>query len=977
MKFLEEKQSMSPKRLVSYVIKRNGQKQAVSFDKITERIAKLINPVELQKFNLSEIIQENDFLDPTVVSQKVIANLYSGISTQELDLQSAIICQNMSTLHPSYSKLGGRILVSNLHKNTFNTFSEKVKLLSEQTNFLNSAFINYVLSNTKELDAIVDYDRDYLYDYFGYKTLEKAYLQKAKGQIIERPQDMIMRVAITLNIDYISKKGDLDAIKKTYELMSMGYYTHATPTLYNSGTRFLQLSSCFLGEVPDNLKGIEQSWINCAEISRWAGGIGLSVSKVRAKESKIKTTGESSNGLIPLLKMYDQLARYVNQGGKRPGSIAIYLEPYHPDIHDFLELRKNFGDDTQRARDLFLALWVPDLFMKLVESDSEWYLLCPDTCPDLAEKFGDEFEELYWKYVNEGKYKSKISARKLWLQILESQIETGMPYIGFKDAVNKKNNQKNLGTIKNSNLCIEIAQFSSDKEYAVCNLASISLRHFVKPYINDESNKWIIYSKPNCKFCKYAKNYMTFNKYNFEEVTFSQENLDKLKTILQKETITFPQIFLNEKTKEANIGGWSDLYSYTASSFDYSKLYDVAYTATINLNKVIDINFYPIPETKLSNMKHRPIGLGIQGLADTLALMRIPFDSEKAVELNAKVSETIYLASITASNHLAKVRNEDFREFNKLLKILDIEINKIPEFYDSSFNINENNILKIINSYDDETFDCEDEKYFYYCHPSKNTTGYYRDTLFEPFNILYHKLKPNIYEITNLKDDYLGAYSSFNGSYFSEGKFQFDLWGVKPTRPEWENLRKSVVTFGTRNSLTTALMPTASTSQILGNNECFEYFTNNIYTRNTQAGDFVMTNKYMVNDLLSVGLWDSDMKDRIIACNGSIQKIDTIPEQIRNLYKTIWEIGQIWVLKAALARSPYIDQMQSMNLFMGEPDFQRLGSSHMWAWKNGLKTGQYYLRTKPAADAIKFTIDPNLMKEVKKQEDKECTTCSA
>ena len=951
---MENKNISSPKRIVSYVLKRNGEKQPVSFDKITERISKLINPSELHSFDIPDVNREDDVLDPVVVAQKVIANLYSGISTQELDLQSAIICQNMSTIHPSYSRLGGRILVSNLHKSTLNTFSEKVKLLAEKTNIFNTSYINFILSNIKDLDSIVDYNRDYFYDYFGFKTLEKAYLQKIEGNIVERPQDMLMRTAVTLHINNTSGQGDLDAIKKTYELMSMGYYTHATPTLYNSGTRFLQLSSCFLGEVPDNLKGIEQSWINCAEISRWAGGIGLSVSKVRAKGSIIKTTGENSNGLIPLLKMYDQLARYVNQGGKRPGSIAIYLEPYHPDIFDFLELRKNFGDDTQRARDLFMALWVPDMFMKQVESDGDWYLLCPDECPNLSEKYGEEFEELYWNYVKGGKYKSKVPARKLWMQILESQIETGMPYIGFKDAVNKKNNQKNLGTIKNSNLCIEIAQFSSDKEYAVCNLASISLRHFVKPFINGKTNEWILYSKPNCKFCTYVKKYMTFNKYNFTEIPFSQENLDKLKNILEKDTITFPQIFLNTETKEGNIGGWSDLFTYTASLFDYEKLYDVAYTATVNLNKVIDINFYPIPETKISNMKHRPIGLGIQGLADTLALMRIPFDTEQAVELNARIMETIYLASITASNDLAKERNEEFKRFYELAKKLETEFVNFPDFYE-----------------DTHCVLSDDESYYL---DTKNLI--FVDDIKE-FYGLYHKLKPNIYEILYLKDNHQGAYSSFNGSYFSDGKFQFDLWGVKPTRPEWENLRNSVMTFGTRNSLTTALMPTASTSQILGNNECFEYFTNNIYTRNTQAGDFVMTNKYLVNDLLSVGLWDLEMKDRIIASNGSIQKIDTIPEQIRDLYKTIWEIGQIWVLKAALARSPYVDQMQSMNLFMGEPDFQRLGSSHMWAWKNGLKTGQYYLRTKPAADAIKFTIDPKLMKEVKNQDDKECVTCSA
>jgi ribonucleoside-diphosphate reductase alpha subunit len=963
------------KRHVSYVIKRNGENQPVSFDKITERISKLINPIELQNFNMPEINREDDFLDPVRVSQKVIANLFSGISTQELDLQSAIICQNMSTVHPSYSKLGGRILVSNLHKSTLNSFSEKVKLLSEETNILNSNYINYVLLNAKELDSTIDYNRDYFYDYFGFRTLEKAYLQKKDGIIIERPQDMLMRTAVTLNIDYATNQGDLNMIKKTYDLMSMGYYTHATPTLYNSGTKFLQLSSCFLGEVPDNLSGIAQSWTNCSEISRWAGGIGLSVSKVRAKGSVIKTTGESSNGLVPLLKMYDQLARYVNQGGKRPGSIAIYLEPWHPDIFDFLELRKNFGDDTQRARDLFIALWIPDAYMKQVESDGDWYLLCPSECLNLSDVYGEQFEELYWNYVKEGKFKSKISARKLWLQILESQIETGMPYIGFKDAVNKKNNQKNLGTIKNSNLCNEISQFSSDKEYAVCNLASISLRHFVKPYINDKNNKWIIYSKPNCKFCSFAKNYMTYHKFDFIEIPFSQENLDKLKEILQKDNITFPQIFLNNEFKETNIGGWSELYYYTAGLFDFSKLYDVAYIATVNLNKVIDINFYPIHETKISNMKHRPIGLGIQGLADTLALMRIPFDSELAVELNAKIMETIYLASITASNNLAKDRNEDFKRLCKLLKLVLIDNNDLPEFYDKTFNFNrvsyyEFNSFKecVINDY------CHvDETYWY--RTGKNIESF--DIYFEELNILYHKLKPNLYELENLKDDYQGAYSSFNGSYFSEGKFQFDLWGVKPTRPEWDTVRESVIKYGTRNSLTTALMPTASTSQILGNNECFEYFTNNIYTRNTQAGDFVMTNKYLVNDLLSVGLWDGEMKDKIIAYNGSIQKIDTIPPQIRELYKIMWEIGQIWVLKAALARSPFVDQTQSMNLFMGEPDFQRLGSSHMWAWKNGLKTGQYYLRTKPAADSIKFTIDPKLMKEVKNQEDKECTTCSA
>jgi ribonucleoside-diphosphate reductase alpha subunit len=958
----------------SFVTKRNGNQEKVSFDKITDRISKLINPVELQSFELNDVSSEEDYLDPVIVAQKVIMNLYSGITTQELDLQSAIICQNMSTVHPSYSKLGGRILVSNLHKNTLNSFSQKVKILSEETKFMHPIFVEFVLNNSVFLDSIIDYNRDYFYDYFGYKTLEKAYLKKANNKIVERPQDMLLRTAIALNIDYTTKQADLEFIKKTYDLMSLGYYTHATPTLYNAGTNNMQLSSCFLGEIPDSLSGIEKSWINCAEISRWAGGIGLSVSKVRPKDSIIETTGEPSNGIIPLLKMYDQLARYVNQGGKRPGSIAIYLEPWHPEIIDFLDLRKNFGDDTQRARDLFLALWIPDTYMKQVESDGDWYLLCPNECPNLVDTYGDKFEELYWGYVKEGKYKSKISARKLWLSILESQIETGMPYIGFKDNVNKKNNQKNLGTIKNSNLCNEIVQFSSDKEYAVCNLASISLRHFVKPFVNEKSNKWIIYSKPNCKFCNYAKKYLQYNKYGFKEVSFSQENLDKLKKILDKDTITFPQIFLNEETKENNIGGWTELYIYTAGRFDYKNLYDVAYTATINLNKVIDINFYPIPETKLSNMKHRPIGLGIQGLADTLAMMRIPFDSEEAVELNAKIMETIYLASITASNDLAKERTNDFKRFHELINLTKISINKLPEFYNNTFNIKEDNYLSLIDIDVLEymgMYNSDLELYFY--KTDKGTIVHY----FQEFNYLYHILKPNIYEIINLKDNFSGAYSSFNGSYFSEGKLQFDLWEVKPTRVEWETLKESVKRFGTRNSLTTALMPTASTSQILGNNECFEYFTNNIYTRNTQAGNFVMTNRYLVNDLLSVGLWNTELKDKIIASNGSIQNLEQIPQQMKQLYKTIWEIQQKWVLKSALTRAPYVDQTQSMNLFMGEPDYQRLGSSHMWAWKNGLKTGQYYLRTKPATEAIKFTIDPNLEKQIKKQENLVCDTCSA
>lgn len=955
---------------MSYVTKRNGKREPVSFDKIIERIARLINPIELRLYDIPEISSENDFLDPVVVAQKVIGNLYSGMTTQELDLQSAAICQNMSTTHPSYSKLGGRILVSNLHKSTLNTFSEKVKILAKETDIMHPKFVNYVLNNKEELDKLIDYNRDYFYEYFGFKTLEKSSLFKSGENIIERPQDMIMRVAVSLNIDYTTGEANYEDIKKTYELNSLGYYTHASPTMYNAGTVTMQLSSCFLGKVPDSLKGIRDAWGNCAEISKWAGGIGLSVSDVRCKDAIIKGTRGTSGGLVPQLKIFDQIARGINQGGKRPGSIAIYLEPHHPDIFDFLDLRKNFGDDTQRARDLFLALWICDLFMKQVELNGDWYLLCPLVCPGLSDVFGDEYEKMYWDYVNSGKYKTKIPARKLWLAILDSQIETGMPYIAFKDSINKKSNQKNLGTIKNSNLCVEICEYSDDKEYAVCNLASISLRHFVKPFINEKSNNWIIYTKPNCKYCNYAKKYLTYHKFGFQEVQYTEENTLKLKNILQSQAITFPQIFLNEETKTNHIGGWSELYAYMAGTFDYDKLYEVSYIAIVNLNKVIDINFYPIPQTKLSNMKHRPIGLGIQGLADTLAMMRIPFDSTKAVELNAKIMEMIYLASVTASNDLAKERNADFKEWKTLTSKYNYDLTKMPEFYDDKYPI-----------YNDDNHEN------YYQYVSADGTGYenyqqMRDELIK-IGQLYHKLKPNIYELTNLSGDLSGAYSSFVGSYFSEGKFQFDLWDVKPTMTEkWANLKESVLKYGTRNSLLTALMPTASTSQILGNNECFEYFTNNIYTRNTQAGDFVMTNKYLVNDMLSLGMWNVEMKDKIIASNGSIQSLDILPPQFRELYKTIWEIQQIWVLEAALARSPYVDQTQSMNLFMANPDYQRLGSSHIWAWKKGLKTGQYYLRTKPATDAIKFTIDPRLAKgkqtnEIKNIEENVCENCSA
>ena len=931
-----------------FVTKRDNRKELVQFDKITERIAKLICPVELLSVSVNvpylSVTNEKDFLDPILVAQKVVASLYPGITTEELDVESAEICVNLSTTHPSYAHLGGRILISNLHKKTTKDFSSKMLKLSEETNNINKLWLNWVLENAAEINAIIDYNRDYLFDYFGFKTLEKAYLLKSKGKVIERPQDMIMRTIITLNLNLNpftinnNKEQIFNKIKETYDYLSLGYYTHASPTLFNAGTTYMQLSSCFLLGTSDDLTSITTTWDSCAQISKWAGGIGLHVSNIRGKNSMINGTGGKSNGLVPFLRVFNDIARWIDQGGKRPGSIAIYLEPHHPDIFDFLDLRKNFGSETERARDLFLALWISDLFMKQVESGGDWYLLSADECPNLNEVYGDEYEVLYWKYVNEGKFRSKVDARKLWHAIMESQIETGMPYISYKDAINRKCNQKNLGTIKSSNLCNEITEYSNDKEYAVCNLASIALKPFVIPFKIPENKKWIIYSKPNCKFCIWAKMFLTYLKVEFKEVPFNNETLNELKNILGKQKFTFPQIIIDNDGSLDIIGGWSDLYAYTSGTFDFDKLKYVAYISTINLNQVIDVNYYPVPQTKLSNMKHRPIGLGIQGLADTLALLRIPFDSENAVEFNAKIMETIYLGAVTASNDIAKSRYEDM---NKLIEYQSQENIIFPEFYNSEFIIKDENILKI-----------------------------------------YHLIKPNIYELNKIPSTKTGAYSSFDGSPFSQGKFQFDLWNQNTKLhylDKWNELRENVIKYGTRNSLLTALMPTASTSQILGNNECFEFFTNNIYTRNTQAGDFMLVNKYLVNDLISIGLWNTELKNKIIACNGSIQSIDEIPIDYKNIYKTMWEIKQIWVLKSAAARGPFVDQTQSMNIFMAEPDYQRLSSCHFWGWKAGLKTGMYYLRTKSATDAIKFTIDPNLIKTHSKSNNdiEPCYNCSA
>jgi len=919
-----------------FVTKRNGKTEEVLFDKITERIKKLINLFPSD-------IKEEKYINATLVGQKVVAYIHSGITTEELDIESSKICVNLCTTHPLYSNLGGRILVSNLQKKTLDSFSETVIRIQQDTDFYDDNFYKWILTETENLNSIIDYNRDYIFDYFGFKTLERSYLIKNQktGYIYERPQHMFLRVAAFLN------QGNLTAIKKTYDLLSLGNYIHASPTLFNSGSKRSQLSSCFLIGTDDSMDGITDTWKSVSAISKWGGGIGLHVSNIRSNGSLIRGTNGPSSGIIPMLKVYNSIARYVDQGGKRKGSIAIYLEPHHADVFEFLDLRKNFGDENLRARDLFLALWVPDLFMKQVEKDDNWYLMNPDDSPGLTDVWGSEYEDLYWKYVSELKYKKKVKARDLMKAIWESQQETGTPYITFKDHVNRKSNQQNIGTIKSSNLCNEIVEYSDKDEHAVCNLASVALNKMVVPY-NNQNKEFIIYTKNDCKFCKWAKKWMDSNNYTYQEIIFDTESIissqkfikdlkEKINKVsnneIDEEKLTFPQIFVynnNNNDKSDYIGGFDEMIKTLTSTYDYQKLYDVAYMAIKNLNQVIDINYYPTVETKRSNMKHRPIGLGIQGLADTLVQMRIPFDTDKALTLNSKIMETIYFAAMTASNDISKERYQDMN------KLIEWHKNKdIPEFYDENMKL-DNNI-----------------------------------------NNIYHKLKPNKYELVHEMSEHSGSYSSFIGSPVSKGIFQFDMWGLDNSELnyDWLNLKKSVKRYGVRNSLLVALMPTASTSQILGNNECFEFYTSNIYTRNTLAGDFPIINKYMVNDLISINEWNTEVKDLIIAGNGSVQHLNNIPDIFKKLYKTQWELQQIWVLKAAKARGPFVDQTQSMNIFMEAPNDQKLNSCLFWGWKNGLKSGMYYLRTKPASNAIKFSVDPNILNQITNQE--ECDMCSA
>ena len=814
-----------------YVIKRNGSTEKVYFDKINNRLEKLCS-------NLS--------INSTRVTRNITQKMYNGILTRELDELGAQIAASLSTEHPDYGVLASRIIISNHHKNTSPSFSETMRTLYEnkdvqgnQSPLISKELFETVEANKSKLNDTIKYDRDYFFDYFGFKTLERSYLMRVKsentsksnlkGDIVERPQHMFMRVALGIHGNAIK-----DAIN-TYNLMSNKYFIHATPTLFNAGTRRPQLSSCFLLAMKeDSIDGIYSTLRDCAMISKWAGGIGLHIHNIRAKNSMIRGTNGISNGIVPMLRVFNNTARYVDQGGgKRNGSIAIYIEPWHKDIFDFLLLKKNHGNEEDRARDLFYALWVCDLFMERVKANGKWTLFCPDRCPELANTHGDEFRKHYLSYEKQG-VGTEIEAQKLWFAILESQIETGTPYLLFKDAANNKSNQKNLGTIKSSNLCTEIIEYSNSEQFAVCNLASIGL----PMYLENESESGELV-------------------------------------------------------------------------FNFKKLIEVTKTITRNLNKVIDINFYPVPETYRSNSLHRPIGIGVQGLADVFARLKIAFDSPEARELNARIFEAIYYGSLAASCELAKEREDIIQEY--------IELSENEEVYES---IADNEL-----EYEDLLQKMRDD-----------------------YHILDEELD---------REEYMGTYSSYIGSPVHSGQLQFDMWdGETRLTLDWDLMRSEIKKYGIRNSLLLAPMPTASTSQILGNNECFEPFTTNIYLRRTLAGEFIVINKYLVADLLEKGIWNTEIKNKIIENNGSVQGIEEIPDEIKKIYKTVWETSNKALIDMSADRGRFICQSQSLNLFIEKPTFNNLSSMHFYSWKSGLKTGLYYLRTRPVASAQKFTIEP-------------------
>ena len=853
-----------------YVIKRTGEREEVSFDKCYKRIQKLSKDLKI---------------NPAEISKLIITQIFDGVETSKLDELAAEICAAKTTIHPDYGKLASRIIISNHHKNTSPSYSEVVQLLwdnkdilGNHTPLVNEKLYKMVIANKDKINTTLDYNNDFTYDYFGFKTLERSYLMRINNKIVERPQHLLMRVALAIH------KDDLKEALKSYKLMSEGYFTHATPTLFNMGTQREQASSCFLLTVDeDSVDGIYKTISDCAKISKYAGGIGVAFHKIRANKSRIRGTNGSSNGIVPMLKVFNETARYIDQGGgKRAGSIACYLEPHHADIEDFLKLKLNTGIEEERARDLFYAVWISDLFMQRVEADADWSLMCPDKCPNLYTTYGKEFEELYEKYEREGRANKVVKARVIWEAILTAQMETGTPYIGYKDAVNIKNNQKNLGTIQCSNLCHEICEYTSREEIAVCNLASVALP------------KYIEYNKEICK----------------------------------------------DTGKEIN-----------KPFFNFEKMREIVKQIVKNLNKIIDYNYYPVKEAEYSNRRNRPEGIGNSGLSNIFAMMKIAFDSDEARALNREIFENMYYAALEASMEVARKRKKYVQEYKRIIKLGSTGTGELTE---------------------------EDKKRL--------------DELKTTYFIIDEELK--------LPNQYAGAYSTFVGSPLSEGKFQFDLWNVEPSekmKPEWEALRSDIQKHGVRNSLLIALMPTASTSQILGWNECIEPFTNNIYTRKTLAGTFIVINKDLIADLLELGIWNQTIKDKIIMADGSVQDIGEIPQNVRDRYKTVWEIKQKVLIDMAADRAPFVCQTQSMNLFVKNPTYKTLSAMHFYSWKKGLKTGIYYLRSQAKTSAQKFSVDLEKIssgvggsnntvitnKEIKKEEPKkekeepECIMCSS
>lgn len=872
-----------------YVIKRSGNKETVQFDKITNR---------LQKLNISSSI------DPLIVTQKICSRIFSGITTTELDNLASQVCMNMVMEHPDYGVLGSRIIISNHQKNTPESFYDVVFELSQNKDVHNilaplvsQELIDITQKYKDELQDMIVMDRDYLLDYFGFKTLERSYLLKLNGKkkrIFERPQHLFLRVAIGIHGD------DLESIRETYNSMSLKLYTHATPTLFNAGTNHSQLSSCFLISTEDSVEGIFETISDCAKISKWSGGIGVHISNIRCKGSYIRKTAGTTDGIIPMLKVYNDVSRYINQSGKRNGSFAIYLEPHHGDVYEFLEAKKNTGPDELRARDLFYALWVSDYFMECIEKNDDWYLMDPDNSYGLTDVYGDEYKNLYLKYVGEGRYVKKVKARNLWEHIIGSQIEHGMPYISYKDHVNRKNNQQNIGIIKSSNLCNEINEVSNSEETAVCNLSSMCLPQYLEypregnlvwesllsveeslTYIYLSKGKLTLLTIKDCSYCKLLKSLLDETGLVYEEIDDADaEEFGRFET--------YPQLFSEYSGNGIHIGGYTDCWEILKPRMNYDKLMKYAYNLTINLNKVIDKNFYPTEKCSKSNFRHRPIGLGVQGLADVFMILKLPFTSEEAKEINKNIFESIYYGSMSSSIDLAS-------------------------------------------------------KY--------------------------------------------GPYETYKGSPLSFGKFQFNLWDVSEDtlsgKWDWSSLREKLLLHGSRNSLNIALMPTASTSSIFGNNESFEAITSNLYTRNVLSGVFTIINKYLVKDLINLDLWNQDIIDRLIYDKGSVQNMKRLPKFLREIYKTSFEIDQKLLIKMSAERGIFVCQSQSLNLFFDKPSFKELTSCHFSGWKNGLKTGSYYIRTKPALSVQNYGLDVNKEKifkledEQNTENDEGCLNCGA